>query len=82
MSNNQIQRPQNISGPQNNNNQIQRPQNISGQQNINNQFQMLQNTEDFTATQQHIDLINGSTRIQDVENRTQQSTQFSTTLHA
>ncbi|RIB25092.1 hypothetical protein C2G38_2166824 [Gigaspora rosea] len=66
---------------QNNNGQLQRYQKIGEPQNANNQLQRLQNTEDFIATQQPTDLVNGTypfTEIQDVENQTQQSTQFST----
>ncbi|CAG8819999.1 15578_t:CDS:1, partial [Gigaspora margarita] len=69
--------------PQNNNRQLQRHQNIGRQQNSYGQPQRLQNTSDFIAIQQHNELVNGAhpfTRIQDIENQTQQSTQFSTIL--
>ncbi|KAF0497549.1 hypothetical protein F8M41_020678 [Gigaspora margarita] len=54
---------------QNNNGQLQRHQHIVGLQNVSGQLQSLQNTEDFIATQQHTDLVNGTyplTEIQDV----------------
>ncbi|CAG8514801.1 39349_t:CDS:2 [Gigaspora margarita] len=66
---------------QNNNGLLQRHQNIGGPQNASGQLQRLQNTEDFIDTQQYNGLVNGAyplIEIQDVENQTQQSTQFST----
>ncbi|CAG8785710.1 21531_t:CDS:1, partial [Dentiscutata erythropus] len=71
--------------PQNNNGQLQRPQNIGGPQTVYGQLQRPQNTANlFTdAVRQYDDLVSGTNlfplaRIQDAENPPQQSAPFFT----